>query len=75
MSASDCCFRVLLARPFTHSLPNRIASMVDMKQSSKSFYFFKTANGDFSGGFRNELAHSLTNGNHFSSLHYITSLF
>ena len=34
MRASKCCFHlVLLARPFTRSLPTRIASMVDMKQS------------------------------------------
>ena len=35
MGASECCFHLaLLARPFTRSLPTRIASMVDTKQSS-----------------------------------------
>ena len=38
--ASKRCFHlVLLSRPFTHSLPARIASMVDTKQSSKTFLF------------------------------------
>ena len=50
MRASERCFHlVLLAQPFTRSLPARIASMVDMKQSSKTF-FFEVAIGDFSSG-------------------------
>ena len=38
MRASDCCFNlVLLVQPFTRLLPARIASMVNTKQSSKTF--------------------------------------
>ena len=55
MRASECFFHlVLLVRPFTHLLPARIASMVNTKQSSKTF--FDTAIGDFSSGhFLNKL--------------------
>ena len=40
MRASEHCFHlVMLVRPFTCSLPTRIASIVDKKQSSKPFLF------------------------------------
>ena len=51
MRASERCLHlVLLVLPFTRSLPARIASMVDTKQSSKKNSFIETAIGDFSGG-------------------------
>ena len=48
MRASERCFHlVLVTLPFTRSLPARIASMVDTKQSS----IFEMAIGDFNGGY------------------------
>ena len=40
----------LASATLTRSLPARIASMVDTKQSSKTFLFFETVIGDFRGG-------------------------
>ena len=53
MRASKSCIHlVLLAQPFTHSPPTRIASVVDTKQSgSLKLFFFEMVIGDFSVGY------------------------